>query len=601
MDAAGKIIFVNLDTGDVEKTAFPAEAQRMMLFGRGFNAWYFSMTDIEKIDPLEPGSDLLLSCGMLAGMGAPAASRLHVTARSPLTGLLGSSNVGGSTAERLVGQGIRALVIRGRAEVPSVLWIQGGEARVVQAPALWGADTVETARVLQKEAGTKHSSVLAVGPGGENGVRFACIMAGGHHAAGRTGLGAVMGAKGLKAIVVQGVPGGRGPAGSGSRAATAGYAKEIARFPEFPFLSAHGGAGYLKWAHDAGIMSAFNFRSTRFGSISRLDGRLLTAGVIKRRGCPRCPVKCKAELEIPGLPRRSVRPEFEPLMALGPRCGLSNLEKVVHLDNLCSRLGIDNISTGGVLAFAMDLHERGLLPRRPGVAPVWGDAEAMEKIIRLIVQREGIGDLLAEGVRRAAMELGGDAHRYAAHVKGLELSGYHPGALPATALAYAVAGRGGDFNDLYPALEYSLPSETGGSTAAGAAVDTAALVRRAMLVSYSLDCLGLCKVPVLSLGRSWTLDREASLASALTGLDLKPEELMAAGERTAVLERMLNLRCGLDGSEDRLPEIFDMPAYRAGAEKRVAAPPTLDFYRRMGWDDSGRPTAELLERLELVE
>jgi aldehyde:ferredoxin oxidoreductase len=312
-------------------------------------------------------------------------------------------------------------------------------------------------------------------------------------------------------------------------------------------------------------------------------------------------VKCKAELELPGLPHGSVRPEFEPLMALGPRCGLSDLEKIVYLDNLCSRLGIDNISTGGVLAFAMDLHDRGLLPLGGGVAPVWGDAGAMEKIIRLIVRREGIGEILAEGVRRAAMELGGDAPRYAAHVKGLELSGYHPGALPATALAYAVAGRGGDFNDLYPALEYSLPSETDAGSAAGAGVTrgTAAVVRRAMLVSYSLDCLGLCKVPVLSLGRSWALDREASLTSALTGRVFTAVDLMAAGERTAVLERILNLRCGLDVTGERLPEMFDVPAYRAGAEKRFTAPSTVDFYRRMGWDEYGRPTAGLLEQLDL--
>ncbi len=598
MNEAGKIIFVNLDTGHVEQSAFPAEAERMMLFGRGFNAWYLSRTGIDKTGPLDSGSELLLSCGMLAGTGAPAASRLHITARSPLTGLLGSSNVGGEASERLAAQGIRTVVIQGRAEAPSVLWIRGGEARMMKFPGLWGEDTENSTRVLRERAGTKHVSVLTIGPGGENGVRFACIMAGGHHAAGRTGLGAVMGSKRLKAIVVEGLPAG-GSNIAGGRAAAAQYAKEITRFPEFQFLSAHGGAGYLKWAHNAGVMSAFNFRSTRFGAIARIDGRLLTPAVTNRKGCPRCPVKCKAELEMPGLPNGSVRPEFEPLMALGPRCGLSNLEKIVYLDNLCSRLGIDNISTGGVLSFAMDLHDRGLLPKDSGVAPVWGDADAMEKIIHLIVQREGIGNILAEGVRRAAMRLGGDAPLYAAHVKGLELSGYHPGALPGTALAYAVAGRGGDFNDLYPALEYCLPSESDGGSADGVPEDTAALVRRAMLVSYSLDCLGLCKVPVLSLGRSWTLNREAFLASALTGRVVKAEDLMMIGERTAMLERMLNLRCGLDDSGDRLPGIFDIPAYQAGDEESFPVPSTIDFYRRMGWDDHGRPTMERLEQLEL--
>jgi aldehyde:ferredoxin oxidoreductase len=594
----GKIIFVNLNTGDVAQSEFPVEAERKMLFGRAFNSWYLSRTDIEKVAPFDPESHLLLSCGMLAGMGAPAASRLHITARSPLTNLLGSSNVGGETAERLAWQGIRAVVIQGRAAVPSVLWIQGGDARVVQASGLWGGDTEETTKALQDEAGTKHASVLAIGPGGENGVRFACIMAGGHHAAGRTGLGAVMGAKRLKAIVVEGKLGGS-PGPAAGRAAAAQYAKEITTSSEFRFLSAHGGAGYLKWAHNAGIMSSFNFRSTRFGGIGRIDGRRLTSAVKNREGCPRCPVKCKADLEMPGQPRLSVRPEFEPLMALGPRCGLSDLEKIVFLDNLCSRLGIDNISTGGVLAFAMDLHERGLLPRDSDVAPVWGDADAMEKIIRRIVRREGIGGLLAEGVRRAATKLGGDAPRYAAHVKGLELSGYHPAALPGTALAYAVAGRGGDFNDLYPALEYSLPSEEDGGAADGAVDDTVALVRTAMLVSYSLDCLGLCKVPVLSLGRSWTLNREASLASALIGRVVSAEELMAVGERTATLERMLNLRCGLDVSDEALPEIFATPGYDGGDEEGFASPPTVDFYRRMGWDDHGRPTVERLEQLEL--
>jgi aldehyde:ferredoxin oxidoreductase len=593
MIKARKILTVNLLTRGVEQAEFPREAGSRLLYGRGFNALYLSGTKVEEIDPLDTASELVMSCGMLAGMGAPAASRLHITARSPLTGFLGSSNVGGEAAERLAAQGIGSLVIQGGAEVPSVLWIRRGQARVIEAPGLWGEDTWNSTRALQEQAGTKHVSVLAIGPGGENLVRFACIMAGGHHAAGRTGLGAVMGAKLLKAVVIEGRIGGRGAGGPGAKAA-AEYAREITRSSEFEFFSAHGGAGYLTWAHNAGIMSAFNFRSTRFGAIPRIDGRLLTPAVKKRKGCPGCPVKCKADLKLPGLTEDSVRPEFEPMMALGPRCGLCDLEKIVYLDNLCSRLGLDNISTAGVLAFAMDLHDRGLLAEFPGITPVWGDADSMEKIIELIVRREGIGDILAGGIMRAAAALGNGADLYAAHVKGLELSGYHPGAL-----AYCVAGRGGDFNDLYPALEYSLPSEGVGGAAGRPVDDTAAIVRRAMLVSYSLDCLGLCKVPVLSLGRSWNLEREASLVSALSGEAIGAKDLKASGERTAALERILNLRCGLDISCDRLPQMFSMQDYRAGAGGSFTDPPTLEFYRRMGWDEHGRPGENQLKKLGL--
>ena len=461
----GHILDVDLSTGKWSLSPYPTELIWKLLGGRGFNAWFLYHDIPADTDPLGPKNILIFSCGVLTGTAAPASSRLHISALSPLTGLLGSSNIGGDFGTKLRSAGIQSLIIRGRASKPVTLSLEEDKVEILDAKALWGMDTWKTQEHIRNELAYKKSAIVTIGPGGENGVLFACIMSDRDHSAGRTGMGAVMGSKNLKAIVIKGEKKtARSASLHNGHDSIKRYLKQIKNSPEFANTSKYGGAGYVKWADDIGILATRNYRENHFEGVDRLDGRHLEKYKTRSRGCHRCPVQCKAELEFTNGRFKGtdgIRPEFEPMISLGSKCGLSDLEKVVFLDNLCSRLGLDNISAGSAIAFVMDLWDRGILTLEDtgGMDLTWGNSEAMETLIRQMAYREGLGAILCQGIRRAAQIFGRGSERFAPHVKGLELSGYHPYEIMGTALGYAISNRGGDFNDIYATLEYRWSSE----------------------------------------------------------------------------------------------------------------------------------------------
>jgi aldehyde:ferredoxin oxidoreductase len=614
MQFLGRILEINLSTGTWEFQPFPAEMTRQYLGGRGFNVRYLYENLPPACHPLAPENILMFSCGLLTGTAAPSSSRLHINALSPLTGILGSSNVGGSFGVQLRACGIDSLVIRGRAPDPVYLWIDGDTVEIRNAKSLWGLDTWQTDEQLKTKLGSPKLKIMTIGPGGENGVLFGCIMTDCDHAAGRTGMGTVMGSKNLKAIVIKGPkPKRPQPASANGNEAVSRYAWQIKNSPHFKTFKTHGGAGYVKWADDLGILATRNFRTNTFEAADQIDGKNLTDQITRSRGCARCPVQCKAELEF-GSGRykgqKAFRPEFETMLSLGPKCGLSDLDTLVHLDNLCSRLGIDSISAGNAIAFAMDLYERHILTPDDtgGLDLAWGNGNSMEALIEQMASGRGFGAVLGKGVRRAAEIIGRGSEYYAAHVKGLELSGYHPDNMMGTALGYAVASRGADFNDVYSALENKwLPDEPSDEFGAPQASDLksihgkAELVRRAMIVGTVIDSLGLCKVPALSLISAYDLVAETELAAALTGLPLEVADLFAAGERIVNTERLFNLRCGAGEADDRLPDMFFDKEYNSGQQPSKPSgwmePMKKKFYSVMGWDEQGRPTAAKLAEL----
>ncbi len=608
----GRIVDVDLSNGALQASPFPEYAYRNFLGGRGFNVWYLNQLIHPGTNPLGPENILTLSCGLLTGTAAPVSSRLHINALSPLTGILGSSNVGGGFASKLRSCDIQSLIFRGLAPTPVYLWIDRDMVETRDAQSLWGLDTWETDRRLKEELGDEDLKILAIGPGGENGCRFACIISDLDHAAGRTGMGAVMGSKNLKAIVVRGRRRPNNKTSSNQRQAIRNYVQQMRNSPQFETVSTYGGAGYVKWADDMGILATRNYRQNRFEAIDSLDGKQLRKYVTRSRGCNKCPIQCKAELQFGDEGAKALRPEFEPMISLGSKCGLSDLEAVVRLDNLCTRVGIDNMSAGSTIAFAMDLYERGILtPELTGGLDLsWGNAEAMETLIRQIVDSKGLGSILARGVREAAAVIGRGAERFAPHVKGLELSGYHPCHIMGTALGYAVSSRGADFNDVFSTLEYEWsPDRAAQEFGTTEAVNLksihgkAHLVRRSMIVNLVLDCLGLCKVPALSLIRAFDLEYEAELTTAMNGKTVDAKMLFAVGERLANLERLFNVRHGVSSAEDCLPEMFFDKEYNSNDEpsKPIAwmEPMKQEFYKVMGWDQSGKPSREKLEELDL--
>jgi aldehyde:ferredoxin oxidoreductase len=613
----GKILNIDLGAGSLQFSPFPEELIWRYLGGRGFNVQYLYNHLPADADPLGPENLLVLTCGLLTGTNAPASARLHINGRSPLTGLLGSSNVGGGFGAQLRACGIQSLIICGRAPEPVYLWIDGDHVEIRNAKSLWGLDTWQTHTHLTEKLGSRKLKIMTIGPGGENGTLFGCIMADLDHAAGRTGMGTVMGSKNLKAIVV------KGPkqkkhfrSRNNGPEAIKRYIWQIKNAPDYKPFKRHGGAGYVKWADDLEILGTRNFRTNTFEDAAKIDGKNLTDKVSRSRGCYRCPVQCKAELKFSSgrlKGQKSFRPEFESMLALGPKCGLNDLETLVYLDNLCSRLGIDSISAGNVIAFAMDLFDRGIigLADTGGLDLVWGQGKSMEVLIRQMAAAEGLGGILGQGVRRAARIIGRGADHYAAHVKGLEMSGYHPDNMMGTALGYAVASRGADFNDVYSAIEKMwLPDEQIEVFGQPKAADLksiqgkADLVRRAMIVGMVLDSLGLCKVPVLSLISAYDLVAETELVSILLNQPVAVTDIFAAGERIANTERLFNLRCGASETDDRLPDMFFEKAYNAGREPSKPSewmePMKKEFYGVMGWDEHGRPTPQKLSELGIL-
>jgi aldehyde:ferredoxin oxidoreductase len=259
------------------------------------------------------------------------------------------------------------------------------------------------------------------------------------------------------------------------------------------------------------------------------------------------------------------RPEFEPMINLGPKCGLDNLAQIIELDNLCGRLGIDSTSAATVIAFAMDLFERGILPPKyiGDLDLTWGNAAAMEKLLHQMTAGRGLGKILRLGVRKAAAIIGGESQRYAAHAKGLELSAYHPSTIMGSALGYAVSSRGGDYNNVYASLEYSwteAQAEREFKTKQAVNIKSieakGLLIKKAVLTNILVDCLGLCKVPVLSLLQSFNLEHEVRLIHGLTGSGTSAEDLYQIAQKIASLEKLFNIRHATEEIEDRLPQRF---------------------------------------------
>ena len=615
MEFVGRLLKVDLSEERIEQGDLPDPLVRRFLGGRGINAWLLAKNLGPEVDPLGPENVLVLSCGLLTGTEAPASSRLHVGARSPLTGLLGSSNVGGHFGAALRAAGYQAVVIRGRAPRPVLLWIGEEGVELRDAGGLWGLDSREAAERIRSALG-KGVRLFVIGPGGENRVRYACIMTGTRHAAGRTGMGAVMGSKNLKAIVVS-APKGRPKADPRARQVVRAYLERIRNAPRYEIYARYSNSAFVEWADEMGMLATQNYQHVRFEGASRIDGKRLIDYVTRPRSCYRCPVHCKAEIEIKRgryAGTRGERPDIEPIVNLGAKCGLDDPEALLYLYNLAGDLGIDAISVAGVLAFAMELYERGIITEQDtdGIRLTWGNAEAMETMMRRIARREGFGAVLAEGVRGAARLIGRGAEAYALHVKGMELTAYDPRGALGSALGYAVSTRGGDWTSVYALPELRWTPEEGrewfGTEKAVdrlAAEGKGALVKRTMAVSAVLDSLGMCKVPVLSVLCDFRLENEAELVTAMTGWEVSGEELALVGERILNLERLFDLRLGAKPEDDDLPDRF--------TEERVADPgPTqgmavdiqrlvADFYAAMGWDAEGRPTLEKLRELGLED
>ncbi|MCL5942391.1 MAG: aldehyde ferredoxin oxidoreductase C-terminal domain-containing protein, partial [Actinobacteria bacterium] len=386
--------------------------------------------------------------------------------------------------------------------------------------------------------------------------------------------------------------------------------------PNYADKAAHGTSSAVKWADEMGILASYNYERPRFAGAAAIDGTNMSRYVERVRACPHCPVHCKAEVRLQsgryaGL--EGERPDFEPIVSWGAKSGLADPEAVIYIHHLCDLLGIDSVSAGNAVAFALELYEKGILTPEDtgGLELEWGDVGAMETLVRQMGANEGFGAVLGRGVREAARLLGRGAERYAYHVKGLELTAFDPRGAQATGLGYAVSNRGGDFTSVYARHEWSLtPAEAralyGDERAADrtSPVGKALMVKRGMVVCAVLDSIGLCKIPALTLVNEYDLGHEAELVSAVAGMSVTPADLFTMGERILNIERLFNIRFGAGAEDDALPAVFlHEPLGEGPAVGATVALDTMlrEFYAAMGWSDEGRPSPARLRQLALDE
>ena len=624
-----KTAFVNLTTAEISIVSTPDELQKKYLGGRGIGARLLYDRVGPQVDPLSPENHLIYTTAPLAGTVWPTSARLHVTFKSPLTGVYGYANSGGFFAAEMHHAGYDALVVTGKAARPVYLKITDDEISIEPADHLWGKSVSQTQElILGPEAKAAAGRVACIGLAGENLVRIAAIINDKNRAAARGGPGAVMGSKNLKAIHVKADR--RPPSFPGLAEPAKRASKQLAADVHLDGLRKYGTLVLMDSKNANGDQPAKNHQLVQVPYINQVNAAAFDEYMLEHKGCYACPIKCgrKSSVEEGPYSVELGGPEYETTNALGPMCWVSDPEAIMYANHLCNEFGLDTISTGVVIAFAMELHEKGILQGEE-LTLEWGDPATLIGLVERIAQRQGIGNTLAEGTRRAAQIIGKGADRYAMQVKGLELPRQEPRFAKGFGLGHATSNRGADHLYGLPAIDLS------GAVDTARHIFPAEIVRELMdptnekykpdMVVYGehfcavTDSLGICKFSTVE---EYSLFPEdlAPGVSVLWGEEVTGEDLLRIGERIVNLERMYNVREGLGRKDDHLPArfteepapLYDFEIDPATGEMKQSKEPIrvgkihdfermLDrYYSLRGWTQDGIPTPETLQHLGLT-
>jgi aldehyde:ferredoxin oxidoreductase len=615
----GKILHVDLTKGLLEVEEPDETFYRRYMGGSAWGAYYLLKHTPAGADPLGPENTLVFSLSVVTGAPVSGQSRMVATAKSPLTGGIGDGQCGGFWPAECKFAGFDAIVVKGKAEKPVYLWVHDGEAELRDASHLWGKITGEVEAQIKQELGDSKIEVAQCGPGGENLVRFAAIINMSNRANGRTGLGAVMGSKNLKAVAVRGKM--RPPL------ADKEALSEIARWGAKNFedsnvygLGLLGTAGIISGQQAMGGFPTRNWDSGVFEGWETLDGQAMADTILtKRDTCYSCVVRCKREVEqkegpYPLDPHYG-GPEYESISTLGSYCGVDDLVAVSFANQLCNQYGLDTISCGATIAWAMNCFEEGLITTADtgGIELNYGNADALVKLTEMIGQREGFGDLLAEGSARAAAKIGRGTEDLVVAVKKQELPAHMPQVKRSLALIYAVNPFGADHQSHEHDPSYAAFSER---LAALDLIDpqpsrvlNGEKVRFALYTQYFYSCLDTLSLCQFVWGPSFHLygpNQMVDMVRAVTGWDVSLWELMKVGERRLNLLRAFNAREGIDRQADKLPKKM-FKALTGGPSDGVAVgQEEVDrakdlYYEMAGWDvTTGTPTRAKLEELGLT-
>jgi len=600
---AGKILHVDLATGRTRTEPLNEDYAKKYIGGIGLGMRLWLDNSKAGVDPFSPENPLVLATGPTSGTIWPTGGNGHAfVAKSPQSYGIGESKSHGSFGTELKRAGYDAVIFHGKAEKPVYVWIDDDSVQILDASHLWGKSPAETEDMIKEELGDYYIRVAAIGPAGEKLVRIACIINEKSRAAGRCGMGAVMGSKNLKAIAVR-----------GTHDVTVAKPDEFLEFVK-EFHERMKGPATKKYrtlgtpenvlVHNAlHCMPTRNYNNAHFEAAERVSGEYLNERyVAKIIGCSSCAMRCEHVCVVNEGPYKGAmaRVEYEPLWALGPYCGIDRLDAIIKGCELCNYYGMDSISAGVIVGFAMDCYENGILTAKDmdGIEARFGNHEALVKLLEKMGRREGIGDILAEGVKFAAEKIGKGAEKLAQHIKGVEITGYDLRCLKTAALGFAVSFRGADHNR-HGAYAFDvkgkfnrLKYEKGRAKAVKDIEDVYTII----------DSLIICK---FSRGTYYKeFEDLAKLYTLVTGWETTPEEMRVKGERINNLARVINVREGLSRKDDTLPwKVMNVPIPDEGPSKGAHVTQEEldlmldDYYEVRGWTRDGIPTPEKLKAL----
>ena len=605
----GKILRADLATGQMKTEEYGEDFYRTYFGGRGFNA-YVQMKEVPaKIDPLSPENKLTVSLGPLTGIPASGGGRSSIGAKNPQTGGYGEGDVGGFMGAELKHAGFDAIIVEGVAESPVYLWIHDGQAGLRDASRLWGLNTLESQQAIRDELGDQRIRTAQIGPGGENLVRFACVINDLKHAAGRCGMGAVMGSKKLKAVAVRG----RMQLEMADPPLIRKHAKWIAD----NFMEVAGGmwdlgtSGGLINLSESGGLPTRNFQTGVFEHARDITGETMRDTIlVERENCFACVVRCKRAVKVDeyGVVPIYGGPEYETLGSLGSACGIGDLKAVAAANQLCNAYSIDTIALGTTIAFAMECFEWGLITKADtdGIELRFGNAQAMLQMVERICRRQGFGDLLAEGAARAAKRIGKGSEEFAMVVKGQELPMHEPRIKQGLGVGYSLSPTGADHMHNIHDTTMRPGKGMDDIRAMGLSIPPLAFddigPDKMAYYTYSVNwasvnnCIGMCNfVP-------YGFDRMVDLMRGMTGWNVNLFEMMKVGERMNTLCRAFNVREGMTAKDDTLPKRFfeqigDPRATTDPLDPAEWAAAKQFYYAAMGWTPDGIPTRQKLEEL----
>ena len=628
----GKILHIDLTSATITTEEPPEEFYRKYMGGSALNLYYLLKEMTPGVDPLGPENILALSVSVVTGVSISGQSRLTASAKSPLTGAIGDSQAGGFWPAELKFTGFDAIIIKGKSPSPVYLWIHDGEAELRDAAHLWGQFTGDAEKTIRTELGDPKIKVLQIGPAGEKRVRFACLINHCNRANGRTGMGAVMGSKNLKAVAVRGT---QRPAVADNKAFKALARQGAKDFPASMIASMgkYGTSGAVGGNQSSGGLPSYNFNSGVFDNWEKINGKTMYDTI--RRGCKDgqqqkhgrdtcygCIVHCKPVVEIKKGPYAVSPtyggPEYETLAAFGSYCGIDNLAAISRANEICNQYGMDTISCGATIAWAMEAFESGVLTLEDtgSLDLKFGNAAVMVKLTEMIGRRQGFGDVLAEGSARAAAHLDCGTELLITS-KGQEAPAHMPHLKRSLGLIYAVNPFGADhmssehdfvYEDSFKYFKARLEPMGLRKPQVPQSLNKEKIIfaRKTQYFYSMLDSLNLCQFVH---GPSWQLygPREImQLVQAVTGWDVTIDELMTLGERRLNMMRVFNAREGIDRNQDQLPVKFFQKPLKGGPTDGWKIDPSEfeaaleEYYRQCGWDiKSGVPLRKTLDRLGL--